>query len=84
MSRYTDELLANAGKRTKAKRARMRPPPSPDYVPSLDDVAFGSFAARELAEALGLTFDDFASSAVTPTGASGYVLRDVRDIHADV
>lgn len=84
MSTYRDELLAMAGRRLKRARALRKPPPAPDPVPTLDDVAFASPQARELAESLGLRFRDFAGSTVIPSGVNGYVSDDVRNVHAEV
>ena len=79
MSSYYDELLAKAGKRTRARKFRPHEP-NPDPVRTLADVAFASDAARELAEAEGLTFEDFARSEHGASGKSGYVTDDVRKI----
>lgn len=79
MSSYYDQLLAKAGKRTRAKKLRPHEP-NPDPVRSLDDVAFASEAARELAEVRDLTFEDFARSVHAASGKTGYTTDDVRKI----
>lgn len=58
------------------RRRHKLTPVSGAQSPSDLDIEFGSEPARELAEAEGLTRADFEG--VEPSGASGYVLGDVR------
>lgn len=82
ISETSKRKLAAAAKRRKARPRRGRLPdlPSEEDLDPLASVAFGSPGALSEAEAAGLTWADFASSGLTPSGSMGYLIEDVRAI----
>lgn len=77
-----DQLLAKAGKKTRAAMAAARrPDPVAGVVREpLDTVLFASSLARKLAEDAGFNWRTFASSSIQASSDNGYTASDVRAI----
>ena len=77
-----NDLLAMAGKRTKAKSRAMREPVekavAKERRPTLAGVSFASARAVELAREAGLSWRDFVGARCT--GCAGYTADDVRAV----
>ncbi len=84
---YRRDLLAQAGKRTRAAMAKAALAGEARDIPRkildldpLRSVVFASAAARKLAEEKEMGWKDFATSTRTPSSQKGYTTTDVRRI----
>lgn len=84
---YRRDVLAQAGKRTRAQMAEARVAGEARDIPRqildldpLRSVVFASPAARKLAEEKEMGWKDFATSKRTPSSQKGYTGADVRRI----
>ncbi len=84
---YRRDVLAQAGKRTRAAMAKAAVAGEARDIPRqiidldpLRSVVFASAAARKLATSKGMGWKDFATSTRTPSSQKGYTTADVRGI----